>query len=226
MVTDLLQFFRAGGWVMYPLLLLSLVSVTLSVERAAFWLRTHSPGARRRLARVMAKVRAGETTAAIAIAEQSGSIYMRFAAGLLDHATRTHADKNATETAALELIEDARPIIERFSVVLSTIVTAAPLLGILGTVTGIIQSFRLLGGAETVTDPAAVAAGIAQALYTTAFGLIVALVTLFPYVIFRSQGDRCLGRLETVGATIAEHTPQAQARAASDAAEPRATSAA
>jgi hypothetical protein len=51
-------------------------------------------------------------------------------------------------------------------------------------------------------------------------------VTLFPYVIFRSQGDRCLGRLETVGATIAEHTPQAQARAASDAAEPRATSAA
>ncbi len=192
---------------MYPLLLLSLVSITLSVERAAFWLRTHSRASRRRLARLMSKVRGGDTTAAIAMAERSGSIYMRFIAGLLDHATKTNADTAATENAALELIEDARPIIERFSVVLSTIVTAAPLLGILGTVTGIIQSFRLLGGAETVTDPAAVAAGIAQALYTTAFGLIVALVTLFPYVIFRSQADRCLGRLESVGATIAEHTP-------------------
>lgn len=211
MLSDLISFFKGGGWVMYPLLLLSLVSITLSVERAAFWARTHSPAARRKLSRLMGKIRAGETTAAIATAEQSGSIYMRFVAGLLDHATRTNADTSATENAAIELIEDARPIIERFSVVLSTIVTAAPLLGILGTVTGIIQSFRLLGGAETVTDPAAVAAGIAQALYTTAFGLIVALVTLFPYVIFRSQADRCLGRLESVGATIAEHTPRREA---------------
>jgi len=209
-LSDLISFFNGGGWVMYPLLLLSLVSVTLSIERTAFWFRTHSRSSRRRLTRTMAKVRAGDTPAAIALAEASGSIYMRFVAGLLDHATRTGADCGATENAALELIEDTRPIIERFSVVLSTIVTAAPLLGILGTVTGIIESFRLLGGAETVTDPAAVAAGIAQALYTTAFGLIVALVTLFPYVIFRSQGDRCLGRLETVGATIAEHTPARQ----------------
>ncbi len=214
MLRDLVSLFVGGGWVMYPLLLLSLVSITLTVERTAFWMRIHSPGSRRRLSRLMSKIRAGDTTAAIAMAERSGSIYMRFVAGLLDHATRTNADAGATESAALELIEDARPIIERFSVILSTIVTAAPLLGILGTVTGIIQSFRLLGGAEAITDPTVVAAGIAQALYTTAFGLTVALVTLFPYVIFRSQADRCLGRLETVSATIAEHTPRRDAPAA------------
>lgn len=204
---DLLAFFRAGGWVMYPLLLLSLVSVTLSVERAAFWARTNSRRNRRRVSRLTAKLRTGDVAAAIAIAERAEAPQLRYAAALLDHATRPGADPAKIEPAAMELIEDARPSIERFSVVLSTIITAAPLLGILGTVTGIIQSFRLVGEAETVTDPAAVAAGIAVALYTTAFGLIVALITLFPYVVFRSQADRMLGRLEAIASAIAEFAP-------------------
>lgn len=210
---DLVTFFRAGGWVMYPLLALSVVSVALSVERAAFWARTNSRRNRYRLSRLTAKLRAGDMPSAIAIAERAGAVQFRYAAALLDHASRPGTDAARIEPAAMELIEDARPAIERFGVVLSTIITAAPLLGILGTVTGIIQSFRLLGGAETVTDPAAVAAGIAQALYTTAFGLIVALVTLFPYVIFRTQSDRMLSRLENVAAATAEALPRAPTHA-------------
>lgn len=81
---------------------------------------------------------------------------------------------------------------------LSTIITAAPLLGILGTVIGIIQSFKLLGEQMTLSDPKDVAAGIAAALLTTALGLTVALFTLFPYMIFRGQVDLAIGRLETV----------------------------
>lgn len=221
---DLLTFFRAGGWVMYPLLALSLVSVMLSVERAAFWLRTNSRRNRYRLSRLTAKLRAGDLPSAIAIAERAGAIQFRYAAALLDHAARPGADASKIEPAAMELIEDARPAVERFGVVLSTIITAAPLLGILGTVTGIIASFRLMGGAETVTDPAAVAAGIAQALYTTAFGLIVALVTLFPYVVFRTQSDRMLSRMETIAAATAEAVPPPADRSPSLAgAESRAT---
>jgi biopolymer transport protein ExbB len=95
--------------------------------------------------------------------------------------------------------------------VLSTIITAAPMLGILGTVVGIIQSFGLLGSVDTVADPSAVAGGIAQALYTTAFGLIVALVTLFPYAIFRSLADKAFARLETLAAIAVERSEQERA---------------
>ena len=91
--------------------------------------------------------------------------------------------------------------------------TAAPMLGILGTVTGIIRSFAAVGaqaaggaGAEGPTDPTLVADGIAQALYTTAFGLLIAIVTLFPYVIFRARIDRALGRLELLAAAGMEES--------------------
>ena len=81
---------------------------------------------------------------------------------------------------------------------LSTIVTASPMLGILGTVTGIIQSFELLGGSQSIIDPNDVSGGIAEALITTAAGLIIALMALFPYMIFRTQSERALGRFEAI----------------------------
>ena len=107
-------------------------------------------------------------------------------------------DHGASDAVAMEAVEMQRPRIDRFMVALSTIITAAPLLGILGTVVGIIQSFRLLGEQAALSDPTDVAGGIAAALITTAFGLIIALVTLFPYMLFRSWSSRAIGRLETL----------------------------
>ena len=66
-------------------------------------------------------------------------------------------------------------------VVVSTIITAEPMLGILGTVTGIIQTFSQLQGANGVANPMAATAGIGEALITTAGGLIASLILLFPY---------------------------------------------
>ena len=87
--------------------------------------------------------------------------------------------------------------------------TAAPMLGILGTVTGIIRSFNLLSAEQIVTDPAASAGGIAEARFTTAVGLVVALITLFPHAIFRSQADRALTRRELIAAAMDEHAESA-----------------
>ena len=81
--------------------------------------------------------------------------------------------------------------------VLDTIITMAPLLGILGTVLGIIQSFDLLGQSG-IQDPKAVTGGIAQALITTAAGLSVALVTLVPFNILVSRVQRATRLLENV----------------------------
>ena len=74
-------------------------------------------------------------------------------------------------------------------VVVSTIITAEPMLGILGTVTGIIQTFSQLQGADGVANPMAATAGIGEALITTAGGLIASLILLFPYNILSNQAD-------------------------------------
>ena len=66
-------------------------------------------------------------------------------------------------------------------VFVSTIITAEPMLGILGTVTGIMQTFGALNGADGVANPMAATAGIGEALVTTAAGLVASLVLLFPY---------------------------------------------
>ena len=74
-------------------------------------------------------------------------------------------------------------------VIVSTIITAEPMLGILGTVTGIMQTFGALNGAEATANPLAATAGIGEALITTAAGLVASLILLFPYNILSEKVD-------------------------------------
>jgi biopolymer transport protein ExbB len=184
--------FLNGGPVMWPLLALSVISLTLSFERLIFWIRNHGPSRRRWLVRLDARLREGDDAAARAQISKDGSVYAKAAEAILDAPA-------SSRPTPVELIELVRSDAERFSASQSTIITAAPLLGILGTVLGIIQSFNLLGGGQAVTDIGAVASGIGEALITTAFGLIVALITLFPYMAFRAHADRCISAIEAVG---------------------------
>lgn len=175
---------------MIPLLAMSVISLTLILERCWFWLPVLSGRQANRLARLGSALRRGDRASASRIAADDTSPYSRVVATLLEH--------GINESVAMEAVEQQRPRIERFMIALSTIITAAPLLGILGTVFGIIQSFNLLGSQSTLTDPRMVSQGIAEALLTTALGLIVALVTLFPYMAFRKHVDRMMGRLESL----------------------------
>lgn len=184
-----------GGVVMIPLLGLSVVSLTLIIERAWFWWSTNRPGRQRRCARLIHLLTQGDARIGGMIGTD------RWVYGSV---ARSIIRGGATDVAALTAVEAVRPRLERYMVTLSTIITAAPLLGILGTVLGIIDSFDLLGQQEVLTDPRGVSEGIAEALLTTALGLVVALATLFPYMIFRGQLDRTLGRLEAIVAA-AQH---------------------
>ncbi len=102
------------------------------------------------------------------------------------------------DSLASAAAEIQRHRLERFSVILSTIITASPMIGILGTVIGIIKSFQVLGNTSGLADPRGVSGGIGEALITTASGLAVALLTLFPYMAFKGLADRGLGRMESV----------------------------
>jgi len=88
--------------------------------------------------------------------------------------------------------------------VLETIVTAAPLMGLLGTITGMMQSFKVIGGAGLVA-PTQVTAGVAQALIATALGLLIALLALFAFNFFSRTQSQALDSMERLGSRLIDH---------------------
>ena len=198
MIEQAIEFFGAGGWVMYPLMFLSVLSLTLIFERLIFWVFSSQRSGSKRLARYLAMYDSDSI-------DQVGDEIAKDRTLEGELVRLSSSSRRINEAILIGHIESLRPAIERFAAILGAIIAAAPLLGILGTVTGIIRSSDLLGDAAAVSDPSVVAGGIAEALYTTAFGLTIALVTLFPHVYFKSCAERSLGRLETLAGVIAEH---------------------
>ena len=198
-----------GGVVMWPLLGLSLLSVTLIFERVWFFLRTNHPGRLSRVRAMARRLRENDQAGAKAIAQADRGLYSDVVGRL--------QDEPASEAAAMDVIESQRPRLERFMPTLSTIITVAPMLGILGTVLGIISSFELLGDQAATVDPASVSQGIAEALITSAAGLVIAIFTLFPYNSLRVQVNRSLSAIESLawaavaGQGLAEGSPVPQA---------------
>lgn len=89
----------------------------------------------------------------------------------------------------------------RFMGVIDTMITVAPLLGIFGTVLGIITSFEMLGTAG-IQDPKAVTAGVAQALITTAAGLAIAILSVFPYNYFNAKVELAAQDMERYATSL------------------------
>jgi biopolymer transport protein ExbB len=195
MIERIIQLFLAGGWVMYPLLVMSLLSLTLIFERFVFWTFSNQRLGVNRFKSYLVVFASNQVSKAMKDAASDPTLEGELVRSALE-------SKTTNEAILIGYVESMRPSIERFTILLSGIIAAAPLMGILGTVTGIISSFDLLGEAAAVSDPALVAGGIAEALYTTAFGLTIALVTLFPTIYFKSRSQRVLGRLETLAGVI------------------------
>ncbi|MEQ9095760.1 MAG: MotA/TolQ/ExbB proton channel family protein [Phycisphaerales bacterium] len=192
------HWFEVGGWVMYPLALVSVLGLTIVFERVLFWLRLTGPAVRSRTTALAGKLRKGAFSDVIKNTAERRDPYSRLSRELSEDASGIIG-----EAQAREAIENQRYAVERFQSALSIIITAAPMLGILGTVTGIITSFAAIGEAGD-GDPRLVTGGIAQALYTTAFGLAIAVAALFPYAIFKGLADRALTRLELLAASAME----------------------
>lgn len=193
---SLMDFMERGGFVLWPLLLLSVLTISIVIERALFWWKLDSRSGRARYEKLVEAARAGDTTRLATLAEADDSPFAVLVGPLATGAVLPD------EASAAIAAEEVRPSLERGSILLATIVTAAPMLGILGTVVGIIQSFELLGGDATITDPSQVSGGIAEALISTACGLVVALTALFPLMILRARQDRALGRLEALAGSV------------------------
>jgi biopolymer transport protein ExbB len=175
----MLNFFLSGGPLMYPLLACSIISLTVVIERLIFWVIMNRHSNRQLLDEVMELCESGNwETVRLKTAGSQDPIIKILISGILH---RRYSMAKAMEASASDEIKRMR----RFMNVLDTMITVAPLLGILGTVTGIIQSFNVLG-TSGIEHPEVVTAGIAQALITTAAGLAIAILTVFPYNYFNS----------------------------------------
>jgi len=186
------EFFIKGGPIMWPLLICSILSLAVTFERARFWWQVTRLKDGSLLDTIFERVEQGDHRGALASGTEIRGIEGRvLMAGLANH---DHGLKESMEAEAVEQIEQ----MNRGMNILDTIITMAPLLGILGTVLGIIESFDLLS-LSGIQDPKAVIGGISQALITTASGLTVALVTLIPFNYYTVRVERATRRLEKTG---------------------------
>ena len=187
------EIFRLGGPVMWPILLVSLMGMTVALERLfAIWkYNTANVYFRKTKQTVFELTRQGRFQEATEAAAKGDSPVCRILAQALSN--RELGFQETLEAASQLEINQLR----RGLSVLDTSITVAPMLGILGTVTGIINTFNLLSAAG-IEDPSKATAGLAEALITTAAGLIVAIGCLFPFNYLVSQVKRRTTELEQV----------------------------
>ncbi len=171
--------FLKGGPIMYPIAVVTLVAVCIFIERVFWWLRFATKRSVKQLDEVYEKLEAGDLAKAIAHSAKSSDPVVRMIHHGLNH--RHSSMQGALEVAAGQELRDAG----RFLSAMDTIVTLAPLLGLLGTVTGIMGSFTSIGSSELAVEK--VTGGIGEALIATAAGLGIAIGTLVPMNYFHSR---------------------------------------
>jgi biopolymer transport protein ExbB len=182
---------------MWPLLLCSLLALTVIIERACFWLRLDMAGDGKDVERLLDEYYRGGDWRKLAERDRSltrGVVCRMLLSGM---AHDGFSSTKAMEAVALEAVRTMR----RGMGVLDTIITVAPMLGILGTVLGIISSFDMLGQAG-INEPQAVVAGIAEALITTAAGLIISITVVFPFNYFNARIENARDVLEHYGSRL------------------------
>ena len=180
---------QKGGPIMWPLLLASIVSLGVVVERLLFIVREKRNRDSQMVDKMLAISKRGQIQTAIETGQNSKDFVAKTLVYGLEH--RGEPFSSALTSAASEELK-------RFTQglpILDTIITLAPLLGLLGTVTGMIHAFGLLGGKE-LDAPMAITGGIAEALIATAFGLGIAIVSLIPFNYLNARMDEARHELE------------------------------
>jgi len=166
----MLKYISAGGTVMYPIILVSILGLAVVIEKIIqlFFAQTDSDRLMRSVKMHLAQGRPVE--AMQAVRNERGPV-----AGIARAAVANYGKSSEEIRAAVEAAgREEGFVMERKMNVLDGIITLAPLLGLLGTVTGLIKSFQVLSAFGGLTTPAQLSGGIAEAMITTAAGLIVA----------------------------------------------------
>jgi biopolymer transport protein ExbB len=191
--TSLIHIFEQGGVIMWPLLAVSILALGVVLERTTFLIlegRRRSPQA---VQTFLERIARGETAQALEAGRQSRDVVVR----VLCHAA-AHRDSLVNALAHAQGLEMKR--YRRGIPILDTAITLAPLLGLLGTVTGMMGSFSLIGG--DLSAPGAITGGIAEALIATAFGLGIAITSVIPFNILNTRLEEVRHEMDTAAAQL------------------------
>jgi biopolymer transport protein ExbB len=194
-----IELIQKGGFVMYPLLIAALIALTIIFERVYVFLKVYktSPAF---ITQTLKQIRDNQFSQAIENCKKSNTPVASVLISGVEHF------ENPIEEMELCMKNQAEswvPLLEKRVEVLDTIITAAPLLGLLGTITGMMGSFEVLSE-KGVNEPHAITGGVAEALIATATGLIIALFCLLAYNYLTTKIKLFIYEVESVASKLVE----------------------
>jgi biopolymer transport protein ExbB len=193
------ELFQKGGFLMYPIFFCSLLAIAIFFERM-FYLKSVKTSTRKFSNRISDLVRKGNINFAITACRKNYSpISQIILSALLKYGSSREEMKEAIEDTANKEVT----VLEKNLPILATVGNITPLLGLLGTVFGMIKGFQVIS-ALGVGNPEALAGAISEALLTTAFGLSVAIPTIVAYNYLIHRVDRQIKEMELISVEILE----------------------
>jgi biopolymer transport protein ExbB len=169
-----------GGWIMIPLLMSSLIALTIVIERFVFFRRIGKVGA---ADKVLELIDCGQINDGLSLAQSSALPVTRVLSAGIAHRYDPAKAMSAAVISEFSVMRRGMPALD-------TIITMAPLLGLLGTILGMMNSFQIMAMVGGGGSPNAVTGGVAEALIATATGISIAVLTLIPYNYFTTRIER------------------------------------
>lgn len=189
------DYLHQGGFMMYPLIVCSILAIGIILERAWTFRKATAVDPEDLLEDIKGAYKSGDTTNATRMMEQAHTPYARiFARGLKNYGRPPEAIELAMQQEAANEI----PTLENYLPGLRTIITISPLLGLLGTIAGMIRSFKQVA-ATGLSSPSAVMSGVSEALVSTATGIAICVIALIAYNYFGNLVKRFVEDMEYYG---------------------------
>jgi biopolymer transport protein ExbB len=189
-----LRFFQSGGAFMYPILIVMIIGLAIAVERALYLRRANAEN-RLLWANLLPLLNQGKHEAAEQLAGESETAIGRVLGFGLARA-RSNATRSEIEMAMEESIMEVTPLLERRTHYLATFANIATLLGLLGTIIGLIQGFNAVANVNPAEKANLLSASISVAMNTTAFGLMVAIPLLLSHAWLQSKANDLIDSVE------------------------------
>jgi biopolymer transport protein ExbB len=192
----LVERFEAGGPIMWPILVTAIVAVAVVGERSWWWWRESRRRRPHQLEQIFASIENGDFRQASRLSRDSSDPIIRM---IFHGMTHFHSSlQGALQVAAGVELQKAG----RFLTVMDTLVTLAPLLGLLGTVSGIFRTFLSIGSATVEGATGQITGGIGEALIATMCGLAIAIVSLIPFNYFTRKVAQLEFELESAATNV------------------------
>ncbi len=205
--SSVIEFIRKGGIFMYPILLCSIVGLAIFLQKI-WMLRVKRIIPEQFLDTLYGFLSQGKISEAIVLSRTNGSSTARIALTALENSNKSKEElKEEIEAAGRKEAQELGRYIEG----LGAISNASTLLGLLGTISGMIKIFKVISE-QTIVNPPSIAAGISEALYTTAFGLLVAIPAFIAYKYTSGKADGIISDMEDEGKRIMEEVLLANER--------------